>query len=128
MSAAVTAHDLGALHAERAVRVPRHGARDGVEEGRPAAARLELVARLVEGRFAGSAGVDARGGAVLVVFARVGGFGSLFADYAELFCFFREKRKKTLVMYGLVRWKGWGWGNGPGDKTARHSSSLFCTG
>lgn len=82
---AVAAHDLGPGHAERAVLVPRHGARDAVEIGRPAAARVELVRGLVQRRMTAGAGVDARRGVVLVELAGAGGFGALFAEDAELF-------------------------------------------
>lgn len=83
--AAVAAHDLGPRHAKGAVLVPRHGARDAVEIGRPAAARVELVRGLVKRRVAAGAGVHARGGVVLVELAGAGGFGALFAEDAELF-------------------------------------------
>jgi len=91
MPTAITTHNLRPLHPKRAVRVPGHGARHGVEEGRPAAAGLELVARVVEGCLAACAGVDARCGGVLVVFAGVGRFGAFFADYAELLCVLEER-------------------------------------
>ena len=61
---------------------------DGVEEGRPATARFEFVGGFVERCIAAHAGVDARAGSrgvVLVVFAGVGCFCTLFADDAELF-------------------------------------------
>lgn len=60
--AAAGADDLGARHAERAVRVAGHGAGEGVEVGGPAAAGLELVRGAVEGRGAGGAGLDGSGG------------------------------------------------------------------
>lgn len=83
--AAVGAHNLGAGHAQRAVLVAHHGAGDGIVVGRPAAARLELVVRLVEGRVAAGAVVGARVGAVLVILAGAGALGALFAEDAELF-------------------------------------------
>ena len=43
MATAVGAHDLGALHAERAVRVPRHRTGQAVEVRRPSAPGLEFV-------------------------------------------------------------------------------------
>lgn len=86
MAATVTTHDLSPGHAERVIRVPGDGAGDGVEEGGPAAAALELVVCLVERRGAAGAGVDAAGGGVFVVFAREGRFGAFFAEDAELFC------------------------------------------
>lgn len=84
MPSAIRTHNLRPLHAERAIHVPRHSTRDGIEERRPAAARLELLVRLVERSVAAGAGVDARGGHVLVIFARVGSFGALLAKDAEL--------------------------------------------
>lgn len=84
VAAAVGAYDLGPCHAEGAVLMPRHGPRDAVEVGRPAAARLELVRGLVQGRLARGAGVDALGRVVLVVLAREGRLGALFSQDAEL--------------------------------------------
>lgn len=86
MATAVRADDLGALHAEAGVRMPRDCAGDAVEVRGPAATGLEFVVRLVEGCVACRARVDALAGHVLVVFAREGGFGALFAEDAELFC------------------------------------------
>lgn len=57
MASTVAAHNLRPLHAESAVGVPCHGARDSVEESRPAAARLELVLRGVDGCLAAGASV-----------------------------------------------------------------------
>lgn len=91
VAAAVAADNLGAGHAERAVLVARHGAGDAVVVGRPAAAGLELVVGLVEGRVAAGAGVDARLRAVFVVLARAGTLGTLFAQDAELLCLSRKK-------------------------------------
>lgn len=71
MATAVAAYDFRARHAKRAILVTRHSAGDGVEEGRPAAAGLELVVRLVERCVAAGAGVDAAAlfiGVVAVVF------------------------------------------------------------
>lgn len=79
MSAAVTAHNLRPLHAERTVRVPRHRAGDAVKVRGPAASRLELVVCLVQGRVAPGAGVHSGRGHVFVIFAREGGFGAFFA-------------------------------------------------
>ena len=63
----------------------RHRAGDVVEVGGPAAAGFEFVGRFVEGCGTGGAGVDSGGGHVVVVGARVGGFGAFFAEDAELF-------------------------------------------
>ena len=84
MAATVGANNLSALHAESAVSVSGHSTGHGVEESRPAAARLELVVGLVERSLATSAGVDTLGGHVLVKVAAVGGLGALFAEDAEL--------------------------------------------
>ena len=54
MSPAVRAYNLRALHAERAIRVPRHCTWDGIEISGPSTAGLEFVCRFVE-----------RGGAIL---------------------------------------------------------------
>lgn len=86
VSTTIRAQNLRPRHAERVVRVPRHRARNAVEVRGPAAAGLELVVRLVEGRLAGGAVVDAGAGHVLVVLAGVGRLGALFADDAELLC------------------------------------------
>lgn len=86
MPPAVRAHNLRPLHPERAVRMPDHGARDGVEIRGPPAPGLELVGGAVERGGAGGAGVGAGGGGVFVVGAREGGLGAFFAEDAELFC------------------------------------------
>lgn len=49
MSTTVIAHNLNPLHAKRAILIPSNSARNGIEESRPAAPRLELVGGLVEG-------------------------------------------------------------------------------
>jgi hypothetical protein len=69
MSSAVAAHNLCPLHAECAVGVSSHRTRDGVKEGGPAAARLELVLSSVDGRIAAGASVSTGGWRVLVVLA-----------------------------------------------------------
>ena len=84
MAPAPRARNLRPRHPQRPILDPVHGAGDGVEVGRPAAAGLELVRRAVQGRGAGGAGVGAVGRHVLVVGARVGGFGALVADDGEL--------------------------------------------
>ena len=55
MPATFRTHNLRARHPKRTVRMPRHGAWDGIEVGGPAAAGFELVIGTVEGRFAGGA-------------------------------------------------------------------------
>lgn len=69
MSSTVAAHNLCPLHAECAVGVSSHCARNGVEERRPAAARLELVLSSVDRRIAAGASVGAGSRRVLVVLA-----------------------------------------------------------
>jgi hypothetical protein len=90
MPATITAHDLGPRHPKRTIGVSRDSTRDAVEVRWPSAARLELVGSFVEWGVAGYAGIDALVWHVLVVFASKGGFGTLFAEDAELFC-----RKRT---------------------------------
>jgi hypothetical protein len=87
MAATVGADNLGALHAEGAVGVSGNSTRDGIEESRPAAARLELVVGLVERSLAASTGVDTLGGHVLVKVAAVGRLGALVTEDAELLCY-----------------------------------------
>lgn len=84
MAPAIRTHNLDPLHAKGAIGMSGDGAGDGVEEGGPAAAGLELVLGGVEGCVAAGAGVDAFGGHVFVVFADKGGFGALLAEDAEL--------------------------------------------
>jgi len=86
MTAAVRADNLSTLHTESAVGVSGHSTGHGIEESRPAAARLELVVGLVERSLTASTGVDTLGGHVLVKVAAVGGLGALFAEDAELLC------------------------------------------
>lgn len=47
--------------------------------------RIEFRAGFVEGRLAGSAGVDAVGGIVFIVFSGAGTLGAFLAEDAELF-------------------------------------------
>jgi hypothetical protein len=86
VASAVAANDLCPLHAESAVGVSGHGARNGVEEGGPSATRLELVLSSVDGRVATCAGVCAGGRGVLVVLAGEGRFGAFLTKDAELLC------------------------------------------
>jgi hypothetical protein len=86
VTSAVAANDLCPLHAESAVSVSGHGARHGVEEGRPSAAGLELVLGSVDGRIAAGAGICAGGRGVLVVFAGEGCFSAFLTEDAELLC------------------------------------------
>lgn len=84
VAAAVGAYDLDALHEHAGVLEALDGAGDAVEVGRPAAAALELVRRLVQGRVAPGARVHARGRGVLVELAGPGGLGALLAEDPEL--------------------------------------------
>jgi len=84
VSTAVGADDLDALHEHAAVLEALDGTRDAVKVGRPAAAAVELVGRLVQGRLAARARVHARGGLVLVELAGPGGLGALLAEDPEL--------------------------------------------
>jgi hypothetical protein len=86
MATTVGADNLSTLHAEGAVGVSGYGTRDSIEEGRPAAARLELVVSLVERSLAASTGVDTLRGHVLVKVAAVGRLGALVTEDAELLC------------------------------------------
>lgn len=84
MPPAVTTHNLRSLHPKRAIRIPLHGAGDGVEVRGPPAAGLEFVRGCVEGGVAAGAGVGALGGVVGVVLAGEGAFGALLAEDTEL--------------------------------------------
>lgn len=83
--AAVGADDLDALHEHAGVLEALDGARDAVKVGGPAAAAVELVRRLVQGRVATRARVHARRGLVFVELAGPGGLGALLAEDPELF-------------------------------------------
>jgi hypothetical protein len=86
VTSTVAANDLCPLHAECAVGVSGHGARHGVKEGRPSAARLELVLGSVDWCVAAGAGICAGSRGVLVVFAGEGRFGAFLTEDAELLC------------------------------------------
>lgn len=123
MPSTIATHDFRPGHPERAIRMPRHRARDAIEIGRPSAAGLELVGRFVQRRVAAGTGVDAIGGHVLVVHTGVGGFGALFAEDAELLFAMRLFSRCM-----PLRTSGGGVEHLPLFSTARHSSSPFCTG
>jgi len=95
MASTVRTHNLGPLHAEGAVGMSRHSAREAVEVSGPSAARFKLVICLVEWRIAPSARVNALRGRVFVVFACEGSFGALFTEDAELF--FIQNRSPLIV-------------------------------
>lgn len=82
----VGADNLSTLHTKGAVGVSGYSTGNGIEEGRPAAPRLELVVGLVKRSVATGAGVDTFGRHVLVKVAAVGCLGALFAEDAELLC------------------------------------------
>lgn len=86
MTPAVAADNLGALHPEGVIHMSLHGARDRVEIGRPATARLELVVCLVERSIAASAVVHALRRVVRIVLAGAGAFGAFLTEDAELLC------------------------------------------
>jgi hypothetical protein len=86
VASTVAANDLCPLHAESAVGVSGHGARNGVEEGRPSATGLELMLGSVDGRVATCASVCAGGRGVLVVLARERCFGAFLTEDSELLC------------------------------------------
>lgn len=83
MPATVGTHNLGSNLAKPAVLLPHNGAGNGIKEGRPATARVELGSALVERGVAAHTRVYA-GGAEFVVDAGAGTFGALFAEDAEL--------------------------------------------
>ena len=85
MPTTITAHNLRPGHPEHVIHMPRHSTGYTVEICRPSAAAFELVGCFVEGGVAAGTCVDASGGHVLVVLSGVGGFGTLFAEDAELF-------------------------------------------
>jgi hypothetical protein len=84
VAAAVGADDFSPHRTKASVLMSSHCARDAVEIRRPAAARVELVSGFVERRIAGSAGVDALLGVVLVKLSSAGGFSALFSENSEL--------------------------------------------
>lgn len=118
VSTTVTAYDLGAFHAKRAVRVSSDGSRHRVEVRRPAATGLELVRGVVQWGIAAGAGICALGRLVLVVFAGECAFCALFAKDTELFlqfsvsCCMRYQNRlaKVKVVVVLI----------PGLRIARH--------
>lgn len=116
MSTAVVANNLRPHHAQPRIGSLSDCARDGIPEGGPAAARVELVVRFVEGRVAAGAGVHAGVGVVLVVGAGAGRFSAFLAEDAELLCELLE-RVRRLERFHV-----------PGDSCACHSPSVFCTG
>jgi hypothetical protein len=86
VASTVGAHDLGPLHSKSAIGVSGHSSRNGIEESRPATARLEFVLCRVNGCVAAGASVSAGGRGVLVVLARERRFGAFVAENAELLC------------------------------------------
>lgn len=86
MASTVGAHNLCSLHAKSAVDVSGDGTWNCIEEGGPAATRLELVVCLVDGSVATSAVVYTLGGCVLVVLSGEWWLGTLLSQDAELLC------------------------------------------
>lgn len=84
MPSTVITHNLRPHHAKARIRALAHRARHRVPESRPPAPGVEFVVCFVERGFAAAAGVDARGGVVLVVGAGAGGFGALLTEDSEL--------------------------------------------
>jgi len=94
-----SAGDLRALHAQRHVDVAGHSARDGVKEGWPAAAAVELCATLVKRRLASRARIDP-GRLVVLVLARPSSLGALHPEHLELLG--TEDRPPFLLGFGLA--------------------------
>jgi hypothetical protein len=117
MAPAVVAHNLRPHHAETRIRSLADCARDCIPEGGPAAARIKLVVRLVEGCIAAGARVDAGVGVVLVKGAGAGRFGALLAEDAELLYDMLESVRQLERVADV-----------PGESCACHSPSVFCTG
>ena len=84
MSATVGADDLGPTHAQSTIGVTSDSARNGVEEGWPAAAGSKLVVGPIEWSVAGRTSVDPGRRHMLVILARKWCFRSLFAQNTEL--------------------------------------------
>lgn len=106
MAATIRAHNLDALHTECAVRVSSYCAWEGIEEGGPSAAGLELVLRFVKWCVAACACVDAFSGHVLVVFAYEGSFGSLLAKDAELLWLVLVLYTVLSILLGMEAYQG----------------------
>lgn len=85
MATTITAHDFGPLHSKGSIGVARHSTRDTVEVGGPSTAALEFVLSCVKRCITAGTGVDTSVGLMLVVFSGSRGFGTLFAEDAELF-------------------------------------------
>lgn len=79
MTSTVGAHNLGSSHSKSAISVTLDSTRYAVEVCWPAAARLELVVRLVEWRITAGAGVDTVVWLVLVVFTSSWRLGALLS-------------------------------------------------
>jgi len=94
-----SAGDLRAFHAQRHVDVAGYSARDGVKEGWPAAAAVELCATLVKRRLAGRARIDS-GSLVVLVLARPSSLCALHPEHPELLG--TEDRPPFLLRFGLA--------------------------
>lgn len=84
MAATIRTGNLRPAHAQAPILPPINGARHTFEEGRPAAAAVELARALVQRCVAASASVDS-GGGVVVVGPAIRAFGTTSAEDAELF-------------------------------------------
>lgn len=84
MTSTVLAGDLNPFHAQGAISVTIDRTRNGVEEGGPAAARVELGRGLVEWRVTTCTGVDTVLGIVVAVLACPSHFGPLLSKDSEL--------------------------------------------
>lgn len=85
VTAAAVTRDFDAFHAPASVAVAIDGARNGVEEGRPAAAGVKLRSCFVQRGIASSTCVDAILGVMLVEFAGSGSLGALLSQNSKLF-------------------------------------------
>jgi len=96
---ASSAGDLCAFHAQSEVDVAGYSARDGVKEGWPAAAAVELCDALVKRRLASRARIDS-GRLVMLVLARPSSLGALHPEHPELLG--AEDRPPFLLGFGLA--------------------------
>lgn len=103
VSAAVAADYFRSLHAKRAVCVSGDGAGNAVEVRRPATAGFKFMVRLVERCVAAGACVHASRWLMLVVLAGKWGFGTLFSEDAELFCY----EQLVYQVFTSISKRGW---------------------
>jgi hypothetical protein len=84
MSTTVIAHNLSAHHAQSPILLLSYSTGNRVPEGGPSTPRLKLVVRFIKWRVAGTAGIDAGVGGVLIIFAAARHLGPFLAENAEL--------------------------------------------